>query len=76
LTGSSTPNDKFSLHSGAGRIAQISLDTLSFYEISMFQKLDISYISIKDLFNNDEEIVVKENFMKFQDICEYVLKGG
>jgi hypothetical protein len=77
LTGSTTPNDKISLHSGAGRFARISLQTLTYYEIiHNEQKDNISFISLTDLFKSELEIPNYKNEMDFDKMCDIIIKGG
>lgn len=71
LTGSSTPNHKGILHSGAGRIGKIRMRTMSLYESG-----DSSgKISLEELCaGNFTPSMTGE--VKLQDIAKYIVRGG
>jgi hypothetical protein len=77
LTGSITPNylnrdkENKKLHSGAGRIKQISMSTLTFNEI--FHKNKISF---KNTVNG---IIDKNNYvgkLELRELISFTIKGG
>lgn len=71
LTGSATPNHKGILHSGAGRIAKIKMQTMSLYESG-----DSSgEVSLQDLLNG--KITPKmTGEVDLRKIIEYIVRGG
>ena len=71
LTGSSTPVRKGIKHTGAGRIAKISMRTLSLYEMG-FSK---GYISFRDLCKKSVEKNIFED-LSLENIIDYILVGG
>lgn len=71
LTGSSTPKKKGIIHSGAGRIVKVRMDSMSSYEMG-FSTGDISLL---DLFNNKfENKIIKSPTLN--DIANMIVKGG
>lgn len=72
LTGSSTPDDKFLTHSGAGRFAVLQMRTLSWLELGYSD----NYVSLGDLFNNNLKIVTKEYKLSIQEIVRRLVIGG
>lgn len=71
LTGSATPNHKGILHSGAGRIARIKMNTMSLYESG-----DSSgHVSLKDLCNNHLNPVMTGE-VDLMKLIEYIIRGG
>ncbi len=71
LTGSSTPNHKGILHSGAGRIARIKMNTMSLYESG-----DSSGdVSLYDLVNDKMTPKMTGN-VDLRDLIEYIVRGG
>jgi hypothetical protein len=72
LTGSSTPNEKISLHSGAGRFSKIVLDTLTTFEL----KKTKNEFSITKLFEEDFPIQINENLTKFSELSDMIVIGG
>lgn len=71
LTGSSTPNHKGILHSGAGRIARLKMRPMSLYE-SMESK---GTVSLHRLFQEKVETSFS-NEMKINDIVRLIVRGG
>ena len=71
LTGSSTPNHKGIMHSGAGRIGKIKMFPMSLYESG-----DSSGdVSLQDICNNKAiNKLTKETSLK--NIIEFILRGG
>lgn len=71
LTGSSTPNHKGQLHSGAGRIAKIRMHPMSLYESG-----DSSgKISLEELCNNNLKVAMTGD-VKLTDIINLIVRGG
>ncbi len=71
LTGSSTPKRKGILHSGAGRIGRIRMNTMSLFETG-----DSSgAISLKEMFEKDLQPVVTGE-VKLDQLIYYVVRGG
>lgn len=71
LTGSSTPNHKGILHSGAGRIARIKMNTMSLYESG-----DSSGdVSLYDLVNDKMTPKMTGN-VDLRKLIEYIVRGG
>ena len=71
LTGSSTPNHKGQLHSGAGRIAKIRMHPMSLYESG-----DSSgKISLEELCNNNLKVAMTAD-VKLTDIINLIVRGG
>lgn len=71
LTGSSTPNHKGILHSGAGRIARLKMHTMSLYEMGKSS----GDISLEDLCN--ERFISKmTGEVNLKDLIDYIIRGG
>ncbi len=71
LTGSSTPNHKGILHSGAGRIARLKMHTMSLYEMGKSS----GDISFEDLCN--ERFISKmTGEVNLKDLIDYIIRGG
>ena len=71
LTGSSTPNHKGQLHSGAGRIAKIRMHPMSLYESG-----DSSgKVSLEELCNNNIKVAMTGD-VKLTDIINLIVRGG
>lgn len=71
LTGSSTPKRKGILHSGAGRIGRIRMNTMS-----LFESGDSSgAVSLKEMFEKDLQPVVTGE-VKLEQLIYYVVRGG
>lgn len=71
LTGSSTPNRKGILHSGAGRIAKLRMRTMSLYEGGAASGL----VSLKDLCNG----IMKSRLtgeVNLHTLIEHIIRGG
>ena len=71
LTGSSTPNHKGILHSGAGRIARIKMNTMSLYESGESN----GTVSLLELFNNSSKLN-GINELTLDDIAFLCCRGG
>lgn len=71
LTGSSTPKRKGVLHSGAGRIGRIRMNTMS-----LFESGDSSgAVSLKEMFEKDLQPVITDE-VKLDQLIYYVVRGG
>ena len=71
LTGSSTPNRKGVLHSGAGRIGKLRMRTMS-----LFESADSSgAVSLKDLCDNKLNPAMTGE-VSLDDLIYYVVRGG
>lgn len=71
LTGSSTPKRKGILHSGAGRIGRIRMNTMS-----LFESGDSSgAVSLKEMFEKDLQPVITAE-VKLDQLIYYVVRGG
>lgn len=71
LTGSSTPTRKGILHSGAGRIARIRMDTMSLFEAGRSS----GKVSLMDLFDSRIDYVDTGD-VRLADLIEYSIRGG
>ena len=71
LTGSSTPNHKGILHSGAGRIARLRMHPMSLYEMGKSS----GNIFLKDLCE-DKLIPKMTGEVKLKDLIDYIVRGG
>ncbi len=71
LTGSSTPNRKEILHSGAGRYGKIYLRTMSLYESGD----STGEISLKDLCNNKMQPKLTGE-VDLKKLAELIIRGG
>ena len=71
LTGSSTPNHKGIMHSGAGRIARIKMHPMSLYESGN----STGDVSLKELCN-DALTPAMTGEVKLENLIEYIIKGG
>lgn len=71
LTGSSTPKRKGILHSGAGRIGRIRMNTMSLYELGESS----GEVSLSDLFQDNVRPVMTGD-IKLERLVQYVVRGG
>lgn len=71
LTGSSTPNHKGILHSGAGRIARLRMHPMSLYELGKSS----GDISLKDLCE-DKLSPKMTGEVHLKDLIDYIVRGG
>ncbi|WP_320129701.1 DUF4143 domain-containing protein [uncultured Sphaerochaeta sp.] len=71
LTGSSTPNRKGILHSGAGRIAMLRLRPMSLYETGASS----GKVSLKDLFDNPIPTLLTGE-VNLHILIDYIIRGG
>lgn len=71
LTGSATPNHKGILHSGAGRIARIKMDTMSLFETGD----SVGNISLEGLFKDEFEPAVVAD-VTLRNLIHLVVRGG
>ena len=72
LTGSSTPKIKGVLHSGAGRIAHLRMNTMSLYESGNSS----GDISLKDLCYNENLTSKKYEDVSLDLLMELIIRGG
>ena len=71
LTGSSTPKKKGILHSGAGRIVGIKMNTMSLYESGDSSGI----VSLSDLINGKfEEKIIEE--VSLEKLAYFIVRGG
>lgn len=71
LTGSSTPNIKGIMHSGAGRIARLQMRTMS-----LFESGDSSgAVSLSELCNGEIESTLTGE-VELSTLCELIIRGG
>ena len=71
LTGSATPTDDETSHSGTGRIARMRLRPMSLFE----SKESNGKVSLKDLFNGKTEIGAKST-LTIEQIANAICRGG
>lgn len=71
LTGSSTPNHKGILHSGAGRIARLKMSTMSLFESGD----STGIVSLKDIVNG-LPVMKMTGEVELKKIIEYIVRGG
>nr|WP_307927796.1 AAA family ATPase [Mycoplasmopsis bovis] len=73
LTGSSTPKYKGILHSGAGRIARLRMNTMSLYESGDSSGI-ISLVDLCNNNNNFDPVYVEE--LGFDMLAKLIIRGG
>jgi predicted AAA+ superfamily ATPase len=71
LTGSATPKDDETAHSGTGRIARMCMRPMSLFE----SKESNGKVSLNDLFNGDTEVGVKST-LTIEQIANAICRGG
>jgi len=71
LTGSATPGDNETIHSGTGRIARMLMRPMSLYESSESD----GKVSLKDLFDGNKDIAAKNN-LTIEQIAHAICRGG
>jgi hypothetical protein len=71
LTGSSTPNHKGILHSGAGRIGKIRMRPMSLYESGF----STGKVSLEKLCNSEITPTLTGE-VKLMDLIDYIIRGG
>lgn len=71
LTGSSTPQHKGILHSGAGRIARLKMRTMSLYEMGNSS----GDVSLKELCKGNINAKLTGN-VNLKDLANYIVRGG
>jgi predicted AAA+ superfamily ATPase len=71
LTGSATPSDNQTAHSGTGRIARMLMRPMSLYESNESN----GKVSIKDLFDGKTDIGAKSN-LSIEQIAHAICRGG
>lgn len=71
LTGSSTPDEKVPIHSGAGRFTTVDMRTLSWQELGY----STGQTSMKQLLT-DNQVDLSDSTVDLETIVERILKGG
>jgi predicted AAA+ superfamily ATPase len=71
LTGSATPSDNLTAHSGTGRIARMLMRPMSLYE----SKESNGKISLRDLFDGETDIGAKST-LTIEHIAHAICRGG
>lgn len=71
LTGSSTPTHKGILHSGAGRIGRLRMNTMSLFESGESS----GKVSLKGLFEGDFSASITGE-VNIKDLIHYIIRGG
>lgn len=71
LTGSSTPRTKGVMHSGAGRIVRLRMDTMSLYETGDSSGL----VSLEELCSGNLDTVLTGDVL-LEDLATYIVRGG
>lgn len=71
LTGSASPGDNITAHSGTGRIARMQMRPMSLYESSESN----GKVSLKDLFNGNSAIGAKST-LTIEQIAHAICRGG
>lgn len=71
LTGSVVPNMTKNMHSGAGRIARLTMRTMSLYE----QGVSTGEISLTELFDGVTKLIGTSS-LSIDDIAHLILRGG
>ncbi len=71
LTGSATPTDNATAHTGTGRITRMLMRPMSLFESSESK----GQVSLKDLFNGKKEIGAKSN-LTIEHIAKAICRGG
>jgi predicted AAA+ superfamily ATPase len=72
LTGSSTPDDNATVHSGTGRIGNLKMSTMTLSELGISN----GSISLNKLFNNSQKITPFGGGLSIDDIANIVTRGG
>lgn len=71
LTGSATPSDNLTTHSGTGRIARMLMRPMSLYESNESN----GKVSLRDLFDGDTDIGAKST-LTIEQIAHAICRGG
>ncbi|MCY4127730.1 MAG: DUF4143 domain-containing protein [Gammaproteobacteria bacterium] len=71
LTGSATPADDITRHSGAGRISRLQMRTMSLFELG----LSSGNVSLEDLLAR-EKVSAARPVASIADLVEYICRGG
>jgi len=71
LTGSATPGDHETSHSGTGRIARMIMRPMSLFE----SQESIGSVSLRDLFDGKTDIAAKSN-LTIEQIAHAICRGG
>lgn len=72
LTGSSVPVDDGYMHSGAGRISELRMRTMSLYE----SKDSSGTISVKRLFDGTQELIMESSAHDLKEVMSLIVRGG
>jgi predicted AAA+ superfamily ATPase len=72
LTGSSNPEEKAKLHSGAGRFTILNMRTMSWQELG----LSSSKVRLSDLFKTHNVIDIQDEPTELEMITDRIIKGG
>ncbi|MDO4967217.1 MAG: DUF4143 domain-containing protein [Candidatus Saccharibacteria bacterium] len=72
LSGSSTPRDGTTIHSGAGRIGRVKMSTMTLSELGISNGL----ASINNLLYGAKKIPVKGSTLELNDILDAIIRGG
>lgn len=72
LTGSNMVDASSVLHSGAGRIAKLTMRPMSLFE----SKESNGEVSISSLFNNPSQNILSTSPLRIDDIAEITVRGG
>ena len=72
LTGSATPKDGETRHTGTGRISRILMRPMSLYESGESSGV----ISIADLFNDTKKSIEAKSSLTIQDLAHCIVRGG
>ncbi|MCY3858455.1 MAG: AAA family ATPase [Gammaproteobacteria bacterium] len=71
LTGSATPADDLTRHSGAGRISRLQMRTMSLFELG----LSSGHVSLEDLLAG-ARVSASRPDAKINDVVEYICRDG
>ena len=71
LTGSATPGDNETIHSGTGRIARMLMRPMSLFESAESN----GKVSLKDLFDGNTDIAAKNN-LTIEQLAHAICRGG
>jgi predicted AAA+ superfamily ATPase len=73
LTGSSTPNDRLIIHSGAGRIVRLRMSTMSLSELGVSKRK----ISLGEILTDDDITPEpSKSTLRLDKLIELVIRGG
>ncbi len=72
LTGSASPSDEITRHSGMGRIARIRMRPMSLYESG----LSDGSVSLRSVFDGDAAAAVPRDDVSLVDVVDAICRGG